>query len=724
MKYLLTILLVIIGFVSQAGTTDTVPSSSAITQFSTGTFKHGVDRHDSGNVSAVWSDTNFIPRWPGFRILRRTISDTSEFFYTGQRWKQASQADISGLFIQNQNSSDQTANYRITGQGRFGNGLITSEFNGGGDDGFYSIRATKTGITLNQRFKRAFQDYSSVLPSSTSLGYIGFEAFGRIEGAGAVAQGYIASFAGRPTFDVTGGATLQKMYGVYIGALSKNGATDTVFGFYNAELNNPAFTGTTPTVNAQFAFFSESLTKATNNWGVYINGAQKNYFGGAVGILTNNPTTKLHVAGTGLFTDTLTITTMGNSDSSNRAASTAWVKRQGYGSGSSGITTLNTLTAATQTFAVGTAGTDFAISSATSTHTFNLPTASATNRGALSTTDWSTFNAKIGPSDTAAITSRAWRTNGNNMAGVTGLFGTTSNDNLTIITNNLTRGFISAGGTFVWGAATATAGFKVDLHGRTLIFTSPTGQNELLVDDDGVNGQLGTTVLNPSGSNNVTLLLTGLNNNIISGRAYGSSTEGFAIGGRNSSSTIGYFGILNSAANTATSGDYFTLKATNVFNPTSGTATLFVAEDARTINQTGGASGITRFAYAHPTLTAAADYRAFENTVGNNLFNSTSGNSNFGGTLSYATTVSSAGTLTIGSSIVYIFSGTTTTWTLPAVSGTTGRVYFLKSRGSGNITLNSNSGSEIYDTAAQTGITIIPGQAIILISDGTYWTVN
>jgi hypothetical protein len=59
-----------------------------------------------------------------------------------------------------------------------------------------------------------------------------------------------------------------------------------------------------------------------------------------------------------------------------------------------GISTLNTLTAATQTFAVGTAGTDFAISSATSTHTFNLPTASASNRGALSSTDWTTFNNK------------------------------------------------------------------------------------------------------------------------------------------------------------------------------------------------------------------------------------------------------------------------------------------------------------------------------------------
>ena len=59
-----------------------------------------------------------------------------------------------------------------------------------------------------------------------------------------------------------------------------------------------------------------------------------------------------------------------------------------------GLTALNGLTDQVQFLAVGTSGTDFAISSATDTHTFNLPTASATNRGALSSADWSTFNSK------------------------------------------------------------------------------------------------------------------------------------------------------------------------------------------------------------------------------------------------------------------------------------------------------------------------------------------
>jgi hypothetical protein len=62
---------------------------------------------------------------------------------------------------------------------------------------------------------------------------------------------------------------------------------------------------------------------------------------------------------------------------------------------STGLTALNGLTAQVQNLATGTAGTDFGISSATSTHTFNLPTASATNRGALSSADWTTFNSKV-----------------------------------------------------------------------------------------------------------------------------------------------------------------------------------------------------------------------------------------------------------------------------------------------------------------------------------------
>ena len=58
------------------------------------------------------------------------------------------------------------------------------------------------------------------------------------------------------------------------------------------------------------------------------------------------------------------------------------------------LISLNALTGTTQTFATGTTGSDFNISSSGAVHTFHIPTASATVRGLLSTADWSTFNGK------------------------------------------------------------------------------------------------------------------------------------------------------------------------------------------------------------------------------------------------------------------------------------------------------------------------------------------
>jgi hypothetical protein len=78
---------------------------------------------------------------------------------------------------------------------------------------------------------------------------------------------------------------------------------------------------------------------------------------------------------------------------------------------STGLTGLNGLTAQVQSFATGTSGSDFNISSATATHTFNLPSASPSVRGALTSTDWTTFNSKVSSvSGTAPVASSGGKT--------------------------------------------------------------------------------------------------------------------------------------------------------------------------------------------------------------------------------------------------------------------------------------------------------------------------
>ena len=67
---------------------------------------------------------------------------------------------------------------------------------------------------------------------------------------------------------------------------------------------------------------------------------------------------------------------------------------QTVGTSSGGILSLNGLTDSSQTFVTGTTGTDFNIDSTTSVHTFNIPDSSASARGLLTSTDWSTFNNK------------------------------------------------------------------------------------------------------------------------------------------------------------------------------------------------------------------------------------------------------------------------------------------------------------------------------------------
>jgi hypothetical protein len=132
-----------------------------------------------------------------------------------------------------------------------------------------------------------------------------------------------------------------------------------------------------------------------------------------------------------------------------------------------GLTALNGLTSQVQFFAVGTSGTDFAISSASDTHTFNLPTASATNRGALSSADWTTFNGKQN-----ALTNPVTGTGtSGQVAYFTGTSAISSESNLFW---DATNNYLSIGG------ATANSNLTISGSDNTDIFTVLAGANSRL----------------------------------------------------------------------------------------------------------------------------------------------------------------------------------------------------------------------------------------------------
>lgn len=166
---------------------------------------------------------------------------------------------------------------------------------------------------------------------------------------------------------------------------------------------------------------------------------------------------------------------------------------------STGITALNGLTAQVQTFATGMTGTDFNISSVTDTHTFNIPSSSASNRGLLTSGDWSTFNSKVTsvsgtapvvssggttptismPAATASVngylTSTDWTTfNNKQPAGtyVTSVSGTTSritSSGGTTPAIDLASGIVTAGTT---GSSTLIPVITVDTYGRVTNVTT------------------------------------------------------------------------------------------------------------------------------------------------------------------------------------------------------------------------------------------------------------
>jgi hypothetical protein len=90
-----------------------------------------------------------------------------------------------------------------------------------------------------------------------------------------------------------------------------------------------------------------------------------------------------------------------------------------------------------------------------------------------------------------------------------------------------------------------------------------------------------------------------------------------------------------SRSNSSTGGVKSLFNAQVSITPTSGTSSLIAFHARPTINQTGGANGITRGLFINPTLTAAADWRSIEwnNNTGRGLWGVGTANNAMAGAL-------------------------------------------------------------------------------------------
>jgi lysophospholipase L1-like esterase len=409
----------------------------------------------------------------------------------------------------------------------------------------------------------------------------------------------------------------------------------------------------------------------------------------------------------------LTLTTTGTSGSATLIGSTLNIPS--YTSNSGTVTSVAALT-------LGTTGTDLSSSVATSTTTpvitLNVPTASSTNRGALSSTDWSTFNNKAptaSPTFTGvvtmptpftlggtSVTTNATRFNYLNAA--TGTTGTTSS-NVVFSASPTVTGLLTLTGTAQSGSGaigvldgaqtwnTTGAPFGINLN----VTNTASGANARLLRL----ATSGTSVFDVSVGGNLAL-----SGNVTTSAAGGAAT--FPLFQSNIPLLTAYTSAFAATGtiSAAITGSKRIFYDNTTFSPTSGTARYSSFEDNRTINQTGTTTGIIAGIYINPTLTAAVDYRALDVVNGSIV-------------LPYRA-VTTTTTILQNNYTVDCTSGTFTL-TLPTAVGVGGKIFVVKNSGTGVITLATTSSQLIDGTTTKTLNTQYSGYQ--LMSDNANWKI-
>jgi hypothetical protein len=295
-------------------------------------------------------------------------------------------------------------------------------------------------------------------------------------------SGAYSDLTGKPTLFSGSYTDLTNKPTLFSGSYSDLTGKPTLFsGSYSDLTNKPTlFSGAYSDLTGKPTLFSGSYSDLTNKPAL---------FGGTYADLTGTvPTWNQNTTGTASnVTGVIAIanggtglTTLGTNGQvlTSNGSSLTWSNPA-----ATGITSLNSLTGSSQTFAIGTSGTAPGFSSATSTHTLNIPLASTTGvtAGLISKTDYEVFNAK----QSALTAGVDYLTPTGSAANLTSF--PTLNQNTTGTASNVTGIVLGANG----GTGIANTGKTITLGGNLV-----------------TSGAFATT-LTSTGATNVTLPTTG-----------------------------------------------------------------------------------------------------------------------------------------------------------------------------------------------------------------------